>query len=328
LPKNQKNDSQIQGLIVFKGKLAQIKTREIIEEKKQQEVDQENKIKLLSELIPFGALYRYSILFVNESLAPITEIRARVKFPELLFLIRHYPLSIIFSTSKIGIDETQITFEIDSLDGNSKLQISLYFTLADINVKGEIMLSTSFINNKGFIRTLNVDPTILKLQPFRFEQKNIPSEEIGAFLRLEDMKKAVKSMGVGIKKKPNLDLFFNHATQLIKLHNFKLITKDEKNRIAWFFAHELESNEDILVISQIVSNKVEFLATSKDPSLLVSFLSNLSTDFKKSISSTGVVAIDQIFNLECKFCGNILPSFPKKGDSIECLKCNNEQVVW
>ena len=206
MPKKQKNDSQIQGLVVFKGRLAQIKTREIKEVKKQQEVDQENKIKLLSELIPFGALYRYSILFVNESLAPITEIRARVKFPELLFLTRHYPLSIILSTSKIGIDETQITFEIDNLDGNSKQQISLYFTLADNNVKGEIMLSTSFINNKGFISTLNVDPTILKLQPFRFEQKEIPSEEIGYFLRLEDMKKAIKSMGVGAVSYTHLTL--------------------------------------------------------------------------------------------------------------------------
>ena len=32
--------------------------------------------------------------------------------------------------------------------------------------------------------------------------------------------------------------------------------------------------------------------------------------------------------LECKYCGNILPYFPGKGKTIECNKCNYEQIIW
>ncbi|GAI92899.1 unnamed protein product, partial [marine sediment metagenome] len=28
------------------------------------------------------------------------------------------------------------------------------------------------------------------------------------------------------------------------------------------------------------------------------------------------------------YCGNILSGFPGKGKSIECNKCNYEQVIW
>ena len=328
MSKKQKNESQIQGLVVFKGRLAQIKANETEAVPKSEGIDQEYKIKLLSELGPFGAFYKYSVIFLNESSAPITEIRAKLYFPDSFLLTRHYPSTIVLATSNLDSGEAQVSFEIDNLNGNSNQKINFYLTPEEINVEGKFLTAASYINNKGFIRTLSVESLLVKSKPFRYRQKEIPSEEIGEFLRKEAIKRGIKRIGVGVKKKPNLDLYFNHTTQLIKLHNFKLIAKDEKNRIAWFFASELVSNEDVLVIGQIVANKVEFLAASKNNSILVSLLTNLSNDFKKSISSTGIVASDQIYNLECKFCGNILPSFPKKGASIECLKCNNEQVVW
>lgn len=321
-------ESQVHGLVIFRGRLAQIKSEEVKKVPKLEEIDQENKIKISTEIYPFGASYRYSLFLINECLAPVREFRVRLKFPNLFNLTRHYPPSLILATSKTRDGETQINFEIDELNGNNTQYINFYISPLAMKATGKITTAASYINNKGFIRAINVEPSEVQIKPIALEQKTLPSEEIGVFLKKKEIKKAIKSMGVGTKKKPDLTLFFNHITQLIKLHNFKLIVKDEKNRIAWYFAREIESNEDILVIGQIVANKVEFLAASINPYSLVSLLTNLSIDFKKSITSTGYVVIDQIYNLECKFCGNILPSLPKKGDSIECQKCNNEQVIW
>ena len=54
-----------------------------------------------------------------------------------------------------------------------------------------------------------------------------------------------------------------------------------------------------------------------------------SNDFKEAILLNGIVqSKEQVHNLECKYCGAILPYFPNQGDSIGCSKCNNEQIVW
>jgi hypothetical protein len=38
--------------------------------------------------------------------------------------------------------------------------------------------------------------------------------------------------------------------------------------------------------------------------------------------------LDDIHDLECKYCGAILPYFPKKGEEIQCSKCKYEQLLW
>lgn len=330
MTQKQKNKSQIHGLVVFKGRLAQGKQEQIEIAPPIEDIDQENKIKLSCEFRPSGASYRCSILLENESMAPITEIKARIKYPNLLVLTRHYPPAIKRSEPKIESGMKQINFEVEKLNENSVQQISFYFIPLIINVKGDILASTSYINNKGFIRALNLEPIEIKIDPISIQPKIIPSSQIGVFLKIEGLEKAIKShgIGIGLKKKANLDLYFSHAEKLLKMHNFQLITKDNEQKIIWFFGNEFESQEDILVIVQLVYSKIEFLAASKNASILVSLLTKLSNDFKGSIASTGLVSIDQIYNLECKNCGNILNSFPEKGMEIECQNCNTKQVVW
>ena len=325
-----KKKSQIHGLVVFKGRLAQGKQVQIEIAPPTEDVDQENKIKLSCEFRPSGASYRCSISLENESMAPITEIKARIKYPNLLVLTRHYPPTIKRSEPKIESGMKQLNFEVEKLNEKSIQQINFYFIPLIINVKGDILASTSYINNKGFIRALNLEPIEIKIDPISIQPKIIPSSQIGVFLKIEGLKKAIKSHGIGIgqKKKVNLDLYFSRAEQLLKMHNFQLITKDNEQKIIWFFGNELESQEDILVIVQLVYSKIEFLAASKNASILVSLLTKLSNDFKGSIAGAGLVSIDQIYSLECKNCGNVLNSFPEKGMEIECQNCNAKQVVW
>ena len=127
-----------------------------------------------------------------------------------------------------------------------------------------------------------------------------------------------------------MDLFFNFIDQTIKLHKFQLIAKDNEKKISWYFGTDLASGQDILVIGQIVSNKVEFLAASQNHQIIISLLSTLSENFKNRAASVGGVIRSKkdIYDLECRYCGAVLSYFPKQGESIECETCKKEQILW
>ena len=83
------------------------------------------------------------------------------------------------------------------------------------------------------------------------------------------------------------------------------------------------------MIGQIVSEKIEILATSKNYHLLISLLTSLSNELKEHLLMRELVpSSDRIYDLECKYCGAILSRFPNKGEEISCSKCNYEQIVW
>ena len=89
------------------------------------------------------------------------------------------------------------------------------------------------------------------------------------------------------------------------------------------------SGKDVLIICQVLDRKIEWLAASSNPHLLISLLTKFITVFEKDMIILGQIESDeQIYTLECKYCGNILAYFPLKGESIECNKCNYEQIVW
>ena len=63
--------------------------------------------------------------------------------------------------------------------------------------------------------------------------------------------------------------------------------------------------------------------------LLISFLTQVSNDFKQFLILNGIVnSKDKVHDLECKNCGAILAYFPKKSETIECQNCNYEQMIW
>jgi len=321
------NRNNIHGLVLFKGKDS--KKAEEDEIGALESVDQENKIKLISELTSIGVNYRYSILLVNQSEAPITEIKTRLKFPSFLSLSRTIPPNLNINLKKIDRNTNQLNLEFDELPEKIKKQINFYFTPLELNVKGEIATYITFVNNKDFVRVLNTEPISMSIENISIMPKIIPSFEIQKFLQKEGIHKAIKSIGIEIEGDKNFLLFFNHMEQILQVLKFQLIAKDEDNYILWSFGSDLESKEDILVIGQIISNKIEFLAASHNRDVLVSLLTNLGNDFKKHLLSIGIVqSLDQIHELLCNYCGNVLPKFPEKGGTVECSNCKSEIVIW
>ena len=314
-------------LVIFKTK-DEIQNKSV-DEFSFETVDQEDKVTLRNIFVPFGGHYRYSIILDNSSLAPISDVKIKVSYPEFLMLTRckgaivHLPDVIKKKHLK------KITLEYDELNEKSKKQIHLHFTPISLNNDGELRTVVTYVNNKDFVRVLTSDPAIVYIDKITIEPKIIPSSYIGEFSKSPEIKKAIKSFGIGAKKKIKPSFYFNILEQIFSIHNLQLIVRDTDKMISWFFGEELESKEDILAIGQIVSNKIEIIATSRNQHLLISFLTMISNDFKDRILFDGIInERNEIFDLDCKYCGAVLPYFPKKGKSIECKNCNYEQDLW
>ena len=218
--------------------------------------------------------------------------------------------------------------EFELLKENSQKQINLYLCPLSLEKTGFLRSFITFVNNADFIRAIDTDSIKIELNPFSIERKIIPRSEIKRFLEKPWIKKANKSIGIGIDGIFDENYFFDLIVKSIQDNNFQLIQKSESNRISWFCGTDLVSGDDILVIGQIVNSKIEWLVASSNPHLLISVLTNFVNIFVNEVMELGHISSqDQVFSLECKYCGSTLPYFPEKGKTIECKRCNYEQIV-
>ena len=321
------NPDKAHNLVIFKTK--EDYRSKTIDKYSFEKIDQEDKIKLANDFKPFGGHYRYSILLENQSLAPISELKIKIKFPEFLTLTRAFPPTISIPRIIAEKDTKQINLEFDGLNEKSHKQIYLHFTPNTLDNKGEIRTIVTYVNNKDTIRVLDSRPAEIIINRITIEPKIIPSRYIREFSQIPGTKKAIKSLGIEIAHQVNSEIFFNLLEKVFSIHKFQLIAKDANKKILWYFGTDLESKEDILAIGQILSNKVEIIASSQNQHLLISFLTLFSNDFKEHILTNGIVnSKDKIHDLECKQCGAILSYFPQKNKSIECKNCSYEQIIW
>ena len=301
-----------------------------------QYIDQTDKIHLVYKLIPFGGNYLYSLLMMNESDAPITKVKIRIVIPDFFELCRSTPPTLTIESLESHdenndevIEENQVKMEFEALDANSQKQINLYLCPKFLEKQGKIKSYISFVNNADFIRAIDTDSLNIELHPFSIERKIIPQSEIKRFLEKPWIKKANKSIGIGIDGILDENYFFQQVIKTIQDNDFQLISKNQSNKISWFCGTDLVSGNDILVIGQITSGKMEWLAASSNPHLLISVLTNFVNNFTREMILLGhITSLDQIYSLECKYCGNTLPNFPRRGKTIECNKCNYEQIIW
>lgn len=324
---SEEDSDKAQNLVIFKTK--EESRSEIIDKYTFEKVDQEDKIKLVNDFKPFGGHYRYSILIDNQSLAPISEVKMKIKFPGFFTLTRSFPPTISIPRMITEKDTKQINLEFNELNEKSHKQIHLHFTPNTLDNEGEIRTIVTYVNIKDTVRVLDSRPAEIIINKITIEPKVVPSSFIREFSQKPEIKKVIKSMGIGIEHQLHSETYFNVLEQVFLINNFQLVAKDPKKKILWYFGTDLESKEDILTIGQIVSNKIEIIASSQNQNVLISFLTLFSNSFKEQIQMNGIVdSIDKIYDLECKYCGAILPYFPKKGKRIECDKCKYEQIVW
>ena len=118
--KKQPNDINLKGLVVFKEE----KRPKIIEQESisLEQIDQEDKIKIIHEFKPFGSAYRYTLLIANQSQAPILEAKIKVRFPEFVELIRCNPPECNNELEQSEDGVKQIKIQAKKIEANSQIQ--------------------------------------------------------------------------------------------------------------------------------------------------------------------------------------------------------------
>ncbi len=329
MPKKEKEKipPKTQDLVIFKEK--EVAPKKEADQYSFEKVDQENKILYRCTYSPFGGHFRYSILIDNQSFAPITEMKIKIKIPEFLTLIRAFPPTISIPRMTPDEDVNHINLEFDELNEKSHKQIHLHLAPNALDKSGEIRTIVTYVNNKDTVRVLDSRPAEISIDKISIEPKVVPSSYIREFSQQPRIKKVIKSMGIGIEHQVHSEIIFDILEQLFSIHNFQLVAKDIEKRILWYFGTESVIKEEVLAIGQIVSNKIEIIASSPNQYLLISFLTQVTNDFKQFLVLNGIVnSKDKVHDLECKNCGAILPYFPQKNEFIECQNCNYEQTVW
>ncbi|MHA2181024.1 MAG: hypothetical protein ACXAAH_06350 [Promethearchaeota archaeon] len=321
------NPDRTQNLVFFKSKEKQ-ESKEF-PKYSFEAFDQENKINLFHEFKPYGGHYVLSIQLSNQSMAPITEVKIKINYSNFLTLTRSYPPTLYIPEPIVEKEISKLNIEFDELNERSNKQINLHFTPLLLGREGEIRTIVTYVNNKDFVRVLDTDPIIILLDKITINPKIIPSTYVGEFSKIPHMKRAFKSLGIGTLGNYDPFLFYNLLEQVFLMNSLQLITKDPEKRILWYFGSDMESRDDVLIIGQIASNKVEIIAMSKNHHVLISLLTSLSNEIKEHLLVREIVStLDEIGDLECKYCGAILPYFPKKGEEVQCTKCKYEQLVW
>jgi hypothetical protein len=325
--RKQPNDINLKGLVVFKEE----RSPKIIEQESisLEQIDQEDKIKIIHEFKPFGSAYRYTLLIANQSQAPILEAKIKVRFPEFVELIRCNPPECNNELEQSEDGVKQIKIQAKKIEANSQIQYSFFLTPLYLDAKGEIRSFLTFVNSQDYVRALDSKPILIMFSPITIERKILPTSQIKAFSESSQNQRAIRSIGIASNEKFDHDVYFHLLQQVMEDQNYQLITKIEKSRIAWYFGMDLVSGLDILVVAQIIKNKVEWFAVCKNPHIIISVLTKLVNEYIVLLILRKLIeAPTQVFNLECKKCGAVLPFFPKKGELMICENCNFPQILW
>jgi len=292
---NDKNQKETHELLLF-NEDTETKSK-LFEPEPLEYIDQEDKINLVYKLVPFGGNYLYSLLITNQSTDPITKVKIRINFPGFFKLCRSTPPTLILESLESGEDESnsdqkeikqqQVVMEFESLEKNSNKQINLYLCPLFLEEKGTIRSFITFINNADFVRAIDTDAIPIQFDPFSIERKIIPSSEIKQFLEKPWIKKAIKSIGIGIDSQLDEKYYFEHINEILETHNFQLIMNVQIKKISWFFGTDLVSGNDVLIICQVSGHKIEWLAASSNPHLLISLLTKFITVFEREMILRG-----------------------------------------
>ncbi len=322
-----KKSNKIQGPIIFKKAIPLKKTDSYTVTK----INKEDKIKFSSNVRPQANRYMYSINLHNNGSSPISKVMVKVISPKFLEYLGYFPLTINLLT-KIEESEEEvknIEIKLGGLKEKSSREIHLQFTPYIFPATGEFKSILTYVNNKGKVKILKLKPIKIKIDKLILIPKIIPSSQIREFIQLPGTIRVVMSYGIGIRKKLNLNKYYDILERILQSQNLQLITKDKKKRMLWFCGTDTKSSSDILVFSKIVLKRIEIIVYSKNPIVLASFLFSFTNLLREKISMRMILKSKRkIFELICNNCGAILPRFSRKSESIICNNCNYKQTVW
>ncbi len=157
--------------------------------------DQENKIQLINRLWPHGGLYKYSLILINESNAPITEVKAKIKYPNFLEFSRSFPPSRKIEYFEVDKNFNQLNFEFDELEGG-KIHETYFFFSPNFNShkKGDISTNIIFVNYEDYIRILSSENVEIEVDQVAIEKRLIAPSHLKEFSEDPDVEKTIPAL--------------------------------------------------------------------------------------------------------------------------------------
>ena len=288
---------------------------------KTSETSQEDFVKLDIQLGYLGSHVRIVLKIINKSDFPIDEIEVKLEFSKKTEIFR--------TTPKVEFikHESGIVARIPGIPQKKNFEVKFYLNPEELG-KGTVGGQVKYVNYKDFVRLLMIEEMEYNLTVPTIIPKEIGLDSIEEYNSASFMKKDIRSYGLPDKLNPLTA--FNHIFQIIRAKNFKLITKtvEDNKKIAWFFGTTEDTMTDILVVGQVLQNKIEFYASSKNEQILSALLTSFSIDLKRRILISSVVRSEkEIYDMFCTECGGTLPYFPKHGEFVECIYCNTKNLV-
>jgi len=187
-------------------------------------------------------------------------------------------------------------------------------------------------SNDGFARVLRLYPIDFDTALPELIPQEVPIKYMKSFMKNKEIFKRIQGFGIqGLEDLEKAQLFLEKITEKF---NFMQISKINKknNYMSFYFAKtEVKSGEtcEILVVPQIKKKVLAFYCCSPYEHIVVNVLRQLSFDFKKLLQEENILEKDQnLINLNCVKCGNVLEVFPPKNELVACRFCQLLQKPW
>ncbi|MBD3353474.1 MAG: hypothetical protein GF364_18470 [Candidatus Lokiarchaeota archaeon] len=289
------------------------------------ETSQEDLIRLVVNLGYIGSHIRVGVNIINKSSHPITEVSAKLIYSNKMTVFKMTPA---YEYEPL---EQGLSINFPNVKAQSTLKLNIYLHAESLGL-GKIKGQFQYVNNEDFVKFIPIDNLVYNLVPPTIIPQDIDPNEIESFTKQDGIKKDVRSYGLPDAMDPLIA--FKYIKEIVGAsHKFKFITEivNNKQQIAWLFGKTnlgIDEEYKVMVVCQVLNNKIEFYASSNNEQILSSLLTAFSIELKdRIISSHAVSSESEIYDLYCYNCCGVLPYFPKKGEKVVCKWCGIENMV-
>ncbi|MHA1699631.1 MAG: hypothetical protein ACTSWN_12375 [Promethearchaeota archaeon] len=254
----------------------------------------------------------------NLSNGEVKQISIKVLLPDRIKIFRIEPDFLMRRDYGIEI-------QVARINPQSYRRILIYLTPYECN-DFEISFFVQYVDDGGMYNSIE-EKIVVKVQmPELIIKENVNEDDLSRLVQRDLPYRGVRSFG--LPKSANLNKVFSILKNLVIANKFKIIREKSSDEncyfIAWCHSSYKEQDEhlDIVLIIQILNNKLELFTMGQKPENVINSLtyisSRISNEFikKKIIQDT-----DSLHELYCLSCGGILPICPEPGRLYTCTFC-------
>ena len=231
----------------------------------------------------------------------------------------------------VKLEESSMWVDIGTINAAQGKIFELFFNQSQKKrIKFDGLMQ--YKSEDGFARVLRLYPIDIDTILPEFIPQEVSSNYIKSFMKNKEFFKRIQ--GFGIPGFEDLEKVQSLMENQIEKYNFMQISRINKENtyMSFYFAKtEVKSGEtcEIIVVPQIKKRVLAFYCCSPYEHIVVNVLRQLSFDFQNLLRDENLLEKDQnLINLNCVKCGNVLDIFPPKNEFIACRYCQLLQKPW